>query len=210
MIYAIVQFLSKMFFRIGFGQKVYGLEHIPREGAFLLAANHASHFDPPAIGCPLPRHICYFARKTLFKGFFAWVLPRLKTIPVDRDGDSDVSALKRVFKELNNGEALILFPEGTRTEDGNLQPAKRGVGMIACRTQVPVVPVRIYGSFEALSRFDKRPNFGKKITVVYGSPLDSEIYDPGKEAGKERYQIASERIMEAITALENPRAASFN
>ena len=204
MIYWIVQTASRIFFRLGFGLKAYGLENIPKDGGFLLAANHASYFDPPAIGCPLPRQICYFARKTLFKGFFAWLLPRLKTIPVDRDGDSDVSALKRVFKELKNGEGLILFPEGTRTEDGELQPAQRGVGMIACRSQVPVVPVRIYGSYEALSRTAKKPSWGKKITVVYDKPMLPEDYDPGK-ADKERYLTSAQRIMARITALENPR-----
>ena len=205
MIYWIVQLLSKLFFGIGFRLKAYGLEHIPKDGGFLLAANHASFFDPPAIGCPLPRQICYFARKTLFKGPFAWLLPRLKTIPVDRDGDSDVSALKRVFKELKNGEGLILFPEGTRTEDGQLQDAQKGVGMIACRSQVPVVPVRIYGSFDALNRFAKKPAWGKQITVVYDKPLLPETFDPGKD-DKTRYLTASQRIMERIAKLQNPRA----
>ena len=204
MIYWIVQTCSKIFFGLGFGLKAYGLENIPKEGGFLLGANHASFFDPPAIGCPLPRQICYFARKTLFKGLFAWLLPRLKTIPVDREGDSDVSALKRVFKELKNGEGLILFPEGTRTENGELQPAQRGVGMIACRSQVPVVPVRIYGSYEALNRTAKKPSWGQKITVVYDKPMLPEDYDPGK-ADKGRYLTAAQRIMERITALENPR-----
>ncbi|MGB0370693.1 MAG: lysophospholipid acyltransferase family protein [Opitutales bacterium] len=204
MIYWIVQTLSKLFFKLGFGLRAYGVENIPKEGGFLLAANHASFFDPPAIGCPLPRQICYFARKTLFKGFFAWLLPRLKTIPVDRDGDSDVSALKRVFKELKNGEGLILFPEGTRTEDGELQEAQRGVGMIACRSQVPVIPVRIYGSFDALNRFAKKPSWGKKITVVYGEAMQPEDYDPGK-SDKERYLTASQRVMQRIAKLGNPR-----
>ncbi|MEY3608285.1 MAG: hypothetical protein RLZZ447_1073, partial [Verrucomicrobiota bacterium] len=128
----------EMFFR----GEVSGLEHVPARGGFLLAANHASFIDPPMIGCQLPRQIAYFARKTLWKGgFSSWWLDAVGTIPVDRDGGQDVSAIKRVLRALREERGLILFPEGTRTPDGQLQPAKAGVGFIAVKTQVPVVPV---------------------------------------------------------------------
>jgi 1-acyl-sn-glycerol-3-phosphate acyltransferase len=147
--------------------------------------------------------MCFFARKTLWKpGVASWWLDTVGTIPVDRDGGSDVSAIKRVLRALADNKALILFPEGTRTPDGRLQPAKPGVGLIACRTQVPVVPARIFGSFEAFGR-GKKMKLGTPVSVVFGKPLPPAAYDDPK-AGKERYQRASEAIMAAIAELREP------
>jgi 1-acyl-sn-glycerol-3-phosphate acyltransferase len=193
-----------MFFR----GEVVGLEHLPTTGGFLVAANHTSFLDPPFIGCQVPRQIAYFARKTLWKGGFAsWWLDAVGTIPVDRDGGQDVSAIKRVLKALKDERGLILFPEGMRSLDGNLQPAKAGVGLIACRAQVPVVPARIFGSFEAFGKGAKMPRVGTPVSVVFGAPLAPALYD-APDAGKERYQIASERIMARIAALRLPAPAA--
>jgi 1-acyl-sn-glycerol-3-phosphate acyltransferase len=192
--------LYEMFFR----GDVVGLEHVPASGGFVIAANHASFIDPPFIGSQVPRQIAYFARKTLWKpGFASWWLDSVGTIPVDRDGGQDVSAIKRVLKAIKENRGLILFPEGTRSPDGQLQSAKAGVGLIACRTQVPVVPVRIFGSFEAFGKGAKFPRLGTRVTVVFGQPLLPAAYDDPK-AGKERYQIASERIMAEIAQLRPP------
>src|SRR5690606_8628925 len=107
-------------------------------------------------GYPLSRPIYYFARKDLLRFKVSnWLLPRLFTIPVDRDGPSDVAALKRVFSVLKEGAGLLVFPEGTRTLDGNLQPGKPGVGMLACKVKVPVVPARVYGTFESFGKHHK-------------------------------------------------------
>lgn len=181
---------------------IYGAEQVPRTGPFILASNHASFLDPPIVGAAVPREICYFARKTLFKGAFGKLITDLNSIPVDRDG-SDVSAIKKVLAKLKQGEGIIMFPEGTRTSDGNLQPARSGVGMIACKTGVPVVPVRVYGTYEVYSRHMKLPDLRHPLTVVFGKPLTPEHYDPGK-GNKERYLEASNRIMGAIEALKNP------
>lgn len=202
-VYGFFHYLAGTIYDIAFRGEVAGLENVPRDGAFLIAANHASHLDPPIIGSLLPRQVCFFARKTLWKpGLASWWLDTVGTIPVDRDGASDVSAIKRVLRALADNKALILFPEGTRTPDGNLQPPKPGVGLIVCRTQVPVVPVRIFGSFEAFGRRGGM-RLGTPVSVVYGKPIPPTVYDPGK--GKERYQVASERIMTAISALQPPR-----
>jgi 1-acyl-sn-glycerol-3-phosphate acyltransferase len=150
------------------------------------------------------RQLRFFARKTLWKpGFASWWLNAVGTIPVDRDGGSDVQAIKRVLAALNEGAALIMFPEGTRSTDGNLQPAKAGVGLAACRTGVPVVPARVFGSFEAFGRKGGL-QLGSPIDVVYGPPLYPRDYDD-PSAGKDRYQRASERIMAAIARLPQPK-----
>lgn len=184
---------------------VYGTYHIPKNDSFILAGNHASFFDPPAFGCSLPRELAYFARKTLFKpGFPDRLLRQLNSIPVDRDGDSDVGAFKQVFKTLKGERGITLFPEGTRTHDGKLQPAKKGVGLIACKTQVPVVPARIFGTFDAYGRRMKTPSLKPCIHIVFGAPLPPEEYDPGKD-DPERYQVAADRIMSKIHQLQIPQ-----
>ncbi len=204
-VYGFCHYLITVFADACFRGEYHGMEHLPRDTAFLIAANHASFMDPPFIGCRVPRQIAFFARKTLWKpGFPAWWLDTVGTIPVDRDGGQDVSAIKRVLKALKDGKALILFPEGTRSPDGQLQSAKAGVGLLACKTQVPVIPARIFGSFEAYGKGVKIPRFGTPVSVVFGAALPPAAYDD-PASGKERYQIASERIMRAVAALELPR-----
>ncbi|HRI81167.1 MAG TPA: lysophospholipid acyltransferase family protein, partial [Opitutaceae bacterium] len=114
-VYGFFHYLATVVYGMFFRGEVVGLENLPRTGAFLIAANHASFLDPPLIGSQVPRQIAYFARKTLWKpGFASWWLDEVGTIPVDRDGGQDVSAIKRVVKTLKGDKGLILFPEGTR------------------------------------------------------------------------------------------------
>jgi 1-acyl-sn-glycerol-3-phosphate acyltransferase len=154
----------------------------------------------------VPRQIAYFARKTLWVGGIAsWWLDTVGTIPVDRDGGQDVSAIKRVLKALREGKGLILFPEGTRTPDGRLQEPKAGVGLIACRAQVPVVPARIFGSHRAYGKGVRFPRLGTPVSIVFGPPIAPHDYDD-PAAGKDRYQLASTRIFERIKALHLPPA----
>ena len=202
-VYGFFHYLAIVTYDIFFRGEVTGLENLPTEGSFLIAANHASFLDPPLIGSQVQRQIAYFARKTLWKpGVAAWWLDTVGTIPVDRDGGQDVSAIKRVLRALKEDKGLILFPEGTRSPDGSLQAPKAGVGLICCRAQVPVVPVRIFGSFEAYGKV-RGLRLGTPVSIVFGRPVPPSVYDePG--AGKERYQIASSRIMERIAALQKP------
>lgn len=192
--------MSDAFFR----GEVAGLEHLPSTGGFIVAANHQSHLDPPLIGGQVTRQMCPFARKTLWKpGLAAWWLDAVGCIPVDRDGGSDVQAMKRVLRALGEGKVLILFPEGTRSPTGELQTPKPGVGFMACRTGVPVVPARVFGSFKAFGR-NAPLRLGTPVSVVFGPPVERKDYDDPKD-GKERYQRASERIMRRIAALTEPR-----
>jgi 1-acyl-sn-glycerol-3-phosphate acyltransferase len=202
-VYGFCHYVFRVIYDIAFRGEVAGLENLPKDGAFILASNHASHLDPPIVGSLIPHQVCFFARKTLWKpGFASWWLNTVGTIPVDRDGGSDVSAIKRVLQALKNDKVIILFPEGTRSPDGNLQSAKAGVGMLACRTRVPVVPARIFGSFDAFGRSGK-VRLPTPVTVVYGKPISPDDYDD-PTAGKERYQRASECIMTHISALKKP------
>lgn len=202
-LYGICHYFLGWAYETFFRGSVHGLHHVPTRGPFIIAANHASHLDPPFIGSRVQRQIAFFARKTLWKpGLASWWLDGVGAIPVDRDGGSDVKAIRQVLQALQTGRALILFPEGTRSLDGQLQPPKAGVGLIACKTQVPVIPVRIFDSHLAFGRSGKlRP--GTPVSITYGPPLQPAHYDD-PAAGKERYQIASERIMRAIASLPNP------
>lgn len=203
-LYGICHFAVRTVYDMFFRGEVRGAENLPETGPFLIAANHASHLDPPLIGCHVPRQMSFFARKTLWAGGVAsWWLDGVGTIPVDRDGGQDVGALKRVLQALAKGRVLIVFPEGTRTPDGKLQEPKPGVGFIVCKSQVPVVPARIFGTFEAFGKGAKYPKLGTPASVVFGQPLQPSQYDePG--AGRERYQLASQRIMQAVARLQPP------
>lgn len=205
-LYGVCHYLILQFYAMFFRGEVVGRENLPRRGAFLIASNHASHLDPPAVGAQVPQQMAFFARKTLWKpGFASWWLDHVGTIPVDRDGGADVTAIKRVLQALKQEKPVILFPEGTRSPDGNLQAPKPGVGLIACRTQVPVVPTRVFDSSTAFGK-DGKLRLGTPVSIVFGKPLQPAEYDNPAD-GKERYQRASERIMAAITKLQEPAPA---
>ena len=200
--YGLCWVVYQMFFR----GDVAGLENLPEKGGYIVAANHASHLDPPIVGMFLPRQVSFFARKTLWKpGIASWWLTAVGTIPVDRDGGMSIDAIKRVLHTLANDKVVIVFPEGTRSLTGELQPPRPGVGMIACRAQVPVVPARVFGSFEA---FGKKGSLrlGTPVSVMYGRPLTPPEYDRPDD-GRERYARAAARIMAAINRIERPSAA---
>jgi 1-acyl-sn-glycerol-3-phosphate acyltransferase len=181
---------------------VRGLDYVPG-GACIIACNHQSFLDPPLVGCSLTQETYFFARKTLFDNpLLGNLLRRCRTIPVDRDGGSDIGAFKKVFSALKDGYSLLMFPEGTRSHDGQMQEAQAGIGLMACKTKVPVVPVRVFGAREFLPRGDFLPRPGTRLSAVFHPPLTPEQFDPGAKH-PERFLEASRRIMRAIEAIEN-------
>ena len=201
--YGFFHYLSQSFHHMWFRGEVVGTDNFPTDGPFLIASNHASHFDPPIVGSHVPRQMRFFARKSLWNNrLMAWWLNKVETIPVERDS-GDVGAIKRVLQALKEDRAVVLFPEATRTTDGHLQKAKAGVGLMACKTGVPVVPCRVYGSFTAFGKGTKIPRFGTPIDIVFGPPISAAEYDD-PAAGKARYEQAAQRIMDRIAALPPP------
>ncbi len=184
--------------------EIAGTEHIPNSGAFLLASNHCSHLDPPLVGGQLRRQVNFLARKTLWSSpFMSWAFDNLKCVPIDRDGGgSDVAAFKRLFGLIKKGEAIGVFPEGTRSLDGNLSDAKAGIGMLACKFGVPVVPARVFGTYEVLGSH-RKPGWQHDLAVNYAPALRPEEFDPGPKH-PDRYQVAADRIMAAIALIEWP------
>lgn len=191
--------LSKLIGRTFFRYRVLHPERMIQTGPVLLAMNHQSYLDPPLAGIASRRPIFFLARKTLLNiPLLGRILPRVNVIPVDQEG-SDRSALKALLRILKNGEGALVFPEGSRTPDGTLQPAQPGLGFIIAKTLAPVVPMRIFGAWEALPRGATRVRF-HPITVVVGHPLHFSAAEM-TSGGKELYQSLSERVMGAIASL---------
>jgi len=142
-----------LFFRalytVYFRWRVFNADRVPVTGGVILAANHASFIDPPLVGAALFRPINYLARESLFRfPVVGAVLRSWNAVPVNRDGGG-AAGLKAILDRLLAGGGIILFPEGTRTLDGRLQPARSGVGLTVIKSTAPVVPVRVFGSYEA-------------------------------------------------------------
>jgi 1-acyl-sn-glycerol-3-phosphate acyltransferase len=185
---------------------VFNPERVPLTGPVILAANHASFIDPPLVGAGLKRDINYLARESLFQfpGIGA-LLRSWNSVPVDRDGGG-ARGLKAILDRLLDGGAIILFPEGTRTRDGKLQPARSGIGLTVIKSNAPVLPVRVFGTFDAYGRHMKFPR-PRPIAVKYGRPmwfkeLRAEAKSCAKARLKEVYQEIANQIMTEVAKLE--------
>ncbi|MCE5314142.1 MAG: lysophospholipid acyltransferase family protein [Armatimonadota bacterium] len=191
--------LSAMICRIFGRWRVIGKENIPREGGVLLCGNHVSYIDPPALAARANgRHVHFMAKLELFQ---IPVLGRLihgtGAFPVRR-GTADRAALKKAIELLLSGEVVAMFPEGQRSLDGALLPAEAGVGMIALRAKVPVIPVALVNTEKLLPPHSMFLKF-TRLRVVYGEPVQlDDLYDKG---GREVVEEVGKRIMTAIGKL---------
>ncbi len=197
--YWICRWLAGVAFKARCRFRIHNRGRFIGDGPAILAANHASYFDPPAVGVAAPTEVYFLARKTLFQERpIGWLLPFLNVIPVDLGG-RDISAIKTLIRLISEGNRVVVFPEGTRTPDGELQPAQPGVGLIVAKTMAPVVPIYISGTYEAFGRNMKKPK-AAPIEVYVGEPLRFCKEDIG--AGKrEDYARIGDRIMQAIAEL---------
>jgi len=201
-VYNIFYNLAKLLARIIFSMRVIHPERMVESGPLLIAVNHSSFFDPPLAGICSRRGVYYLARKTLLKWpFFGPLFPAMNVIPVERDGN-DMSALREVIKKVKEGNAVLLFPEGTRSLDGDLQPARAGIGLVIAKTGAPVLPMRIFGAYEAFPKNARRFQLSQ-ITVVIGEPIHFSAEEISNSS-RETYQLLSNRVMDAIGALKLP------
>jgi 1-acyl-sn-glycerol-3-phosphate acyltransferase len=191
--------LSRIVGRLFFRFRVIHRERMIQSGPAIIAMNHQSYLDPPLAGTACDRPIYFLARRTLLNvPLLGWLLPKLNVIPVDQES-VDRSAIKTLIRVLKAGNAALVFPEGSRTLDGNLQPAEPGLGLLIAKTLAPVVPMRIFGAHRALPRGGGRLRF-VPITVVVGEPIVFTSADLGPP-GKMLYPRLSQRVMDAIAAL---------
>ena len=168
--YYVVRFWLEVIFRLGFGLDVRGRSHIPRRGGFLLASNHLSYLDPPLLGAACSRRLSFMAQAQLFDHRVLGAFMRgVHVIPLQR-GEGDAAAVREAVRRLRRGDAVAIFPEGGRQFSGQLGTAKGGVGLLAVMANVPIVPVLVRGTFEALPPGSRRLK-PAKIRVAFGPQI---------------------------------------
>ena len=203
-------FFGWWFFRIYTGmyhrRQVFNEERVPRTGGVILASNHLSYIDPPLVGCSTRRIIHYLARASAFKGSIGGTILRSwNSIPVDRDGGS-AKGLRTILDRLKEGRAIMMFPEGTRSPDGTQQPARPGIGLMIAKSDTPVIPVRVFGTYEAYGRHHAIPR-PRRVQVKFGKALKfKELRAKAAECNPDRrrevYDKISAELMATIALLE--------
>lgn len=202
------QFASDAFLTIFFRLRVQNHRALPSDGPVLIAANHQSYLDPPAIGCRIHnRQIDFVARQGLFANkhlgrFFAF----LNSIPVAEEGP-DTAAIKEIIRRLRMGRCVMIFPEGSRTDTGEIQPFKRGVAVLVKRAKCPVIPAAIRGAFEAWPRNRKGPKLwrGPKISVRFGAAIPyDELMADGPDAALARLEHEVRALHAEIRSSKSP------
>lgn len=194
--------IFKLFLLIWNRLRIRGAKNIPDQGGVLIASNHASYLDPPVVGVGYRgRPVHFMARDTLWNSKFgSWWMEKVGCIPVAR-GTGDVKALKLTIKALKEGKAVSMFPEGTRTEDGELQEAKGGIGFIIEKSGCVVIPAYIDGTYKS---HPKGANFIKpvKVTITFGSPITQDDFQ-ALGSGRKAYDDHAALIMQRIADLKN-------
>ncbi len=188
-----------LYFRFYHKLECYHVDRMPLTGPVVIASNHLSYLDPPLIGVCSLRELYYLGRKSLFR--FWWsnlILGSVNVVAVDLEGHG-AGGLKAVVRHLNDGNAVLIFPEGTRSEDGRLLEPQTGIGWIILKTGAPVLPVRVWGTNVAMP---KKGN-GRRayLEVKFGRPLHFER-DRLPEDKRTASEIIAQRVMREIEALE--------
>jgi 1-acyl-sn-glycerol-3-phosphate acyltransferase len=170
-LWMVLQAVARILTTVLFDLKVYGARHVPPHGGVLVVSNHQSYLDPVLVAVQLRRPMSFLGKSELFRNrFFAWLIRSLNAFPV-RQGAGDVGAVKETINRLQAGHLLNIYPEGSRTEDGELLPILAGVALVIRRAGVPVVPCVIGGSYDAWPKGTKVPR-PHPIRVLYGPPMD--------------------------------------
>ena len=179
LLYKAARTLCRVFTTTLLDLKVYGVEHVPTDGGVLLLSNHQSNLDPVMVGVQLRRPVSFLAKSELFKPWgFRWLIRNLGAFPV-RQGAGDVGAVRETIARLKEGRLLTVFPEGSRTHDGELMPLQTGFALIVRRAGVPIVPVAIEGTFAAWPRGQLLPRMAP-VRVSFGRPLDVSDCKPAE------------------------------
>ena len=196
--YAFVWVAFNILGRLFFRYRVHGVQHIPKRGGFLFAANHASYLDIPLLGCGIPRRVSFLGRANLFPHpFINWLFRKMAWIPL-KTNRLDRAALNETVSRVKAGKPVVIFPEGTRTPDGSLQPGKPGIGVILAAVQCPVVPVYIAGTYEVLPIGSTRVRL-KPVQVYFGEPMN--FPKSTEQEAKEYYHTVSSAVMTRIAEL---------
>lgn len=200
-VYHLCRFLWWVVLRCWCGYRVEGRRHIPRHGAFIVAANHRSFLDPPAVGVAFRQHLHFIAKDELFRiPYLGALIRQLGAIPVmlSKPLAVNTAVLKTAMRLLAAGRRIAIFPEGRRNFSGSVEPAKLGVAMLAVRAGVPILPVAVIGTDQALPA-DATRLHRSRVTVRIGAPitLDPSLAGTGRDA----YLFVSQKVTASIAAL---------
>ena len=198
-VYGSLWVLFRTLGRLLFQYRAVGVDNVPREGGILIAANHASYLDIPILGCGLPRRAAYLGRQDLFPmpglrwicGWLGWIPIRMSRL--DREGFGKAIGL------IKEGKAVVIYPEGRRSQTGELGPGRPGIGVIVAETGCPVLPVYLKGTHDVLPPDAKWVRL-RPITVIFGKPIDFTA-DAERCKGKEFYKHVSRTVMARIAEL---------
>jgi len=200
MIYFISRNILKMLFKICFRLTIEGAENCPKNGPLIIAPNHASFLDPLIAGFAVPRELNFMARDSLFRNrVFGKILMSVNAFPLKRGG-ADLRAMKLAIDKLCHGKAVLIFPEGTRSKDGNLGTPRAGIGLLAAMSGANILPCYIKGSIDALPKGARFLRF-KKISVYIGKPLKFDIKN--SYSGKDSYMQIAVQVTQSINELKN-------
>ncbi len=204
-LYRFAHFLITAVLKSLFQFRVYGRENL-RPGRAIIAANHQSFLDPPVVGVSIPEEICYLAREDLFAfGPFRWLCVRFNTIMIKKRR-AHRSALKSVLGKLAQGKKVLVFPEGTRSYDGQLQAPEHGISLLAHESRAPVIPAYVSGTYQVLPR--GRPTIRlHPISVSFGRPLHFDEFSL-RDGPRQAYEMFSQQVMDAIARLKASRGGT--
>ena len=176
-LWKLAQTITRVFTTVAFDLKVYGRDNVPDDGGALMISNHQSFLDPALLGAQLRRPMSYLAKSELWdNAALGWLITRLNAFPV-RQGAGDVGAIKETISRLQEGHLLNIFPEGSRTEDGELLPIQPGVALVVRKAKVPVVPAVVDGSFDAWPKGSKLFR-SHPVRVLIGKPVRLDDLKP--------------------------------
>jgi len=203
-LYEIGKFLLRVIFLTTFDFRLYGQGNVPKTGGILIAANHQSFLDPILLGIGFPRTIRFMARQSLFKNpLFGAIIRGVGVFPVSR-GRVDRQAIRKAVELLDSGEVILMFPEGTRSHDGSLGQIRNGPIMIAARSEVPIVPMVVEGTFCVWPRHRRFPRMGR-VRACIGQPITQEEISTLSRA--ELASVLRERLLGLQQKLQNmPRS----
>lgn len=205
--YSASRFVVGAFLGVLTGWKVTGRGQVPRTGGLIVASNHVSFWDPPLVGAALPRELSFLAKEELFRPpLFGAVIRAYNAIPIRR-GVADLSGMARAIEILRQGRSLLMFPEGSRMRDGQLHPARPGVGMLAVNADVPILPVYVGGSRHPGKWLVR----AARVRISFGTPRTwKDLAGPDVELvpGRALYQRVGEGVMREIAALKAGQSTS--
>lgn len=198
--YETLRYSLAVFFTLLYRARALHATRVPRHGPIIIAANHLSHLDPPFIGVYTRRRLSFVARSGLFRNrFFGLLISLLNAIPI-RENAGDAAAIKEILRRIRLGEAVLIFPEGSRSPDGSVQPFKRGIALLVKRAECPVLPVAVEGCFDAWPRHRALPRLlPPRIAVNFGNPIPhDELMKDGPDAALERIRREVEALREEL------------